>query len=118
MRFYLDEDLSPTIAEIARGRCSLDVISAHGVGARGWDDHAQLRRAAEDGRCVVTANRADFVALTLAAFEASLAHAGVLIVPSTNRGDRFVGIAIALCAYAERFPGGLRPYTIDFLTLA
>ena len=50
MKLYLDEDISPRVAEIARGRCQLDVVSAHDIGAYGWNDAAQLRYAAEDGR--------------------------------------------------------------------
>lgn len=115
MRCYLDEDLSPKVAEIARGVCGLDVVSAHEVGTQEWTDEAQLRFAAEDGRCMVTRNRDHFIAETLAAFEAQAAHAGVLIVPQTLPNDRFTAIARALCAYAERFPEGMQPYTIDFL---
>ena len=115
MRCYLDEDLSPRVAEIARGLCGLDVVSAHEAGAFAWTDDAQLRYAAQEGRCVVTRNREDFVLETLAAFEAHSPHAGVLIVPHTLPNDHFTAIATALCEYARRFPDGMQPYTIDFL---
>jgi predicted nuclease of predicted toxin-antitoxin system len=116
LRFYLDENISPKVAEIARTRCALDVVSALDVGASQWDDDAHLRCASADRRCLVTRNRDDFIAETLAAFEVQAPHAGVLIVPRTLPNDRFAAIAAALCVYAARFPDGMRPYTIDFLS--
>ena len=68
MRFYLDEDLSPRIAVIARG-LGLDVVSAIELGNLGLADEEQLSLAARDGRCVVTQNRADFIRLTVTSFE-------------------------------------------------
>lgn len=118
MRVYLDEDISPRVAENARGRCGIDAISAYEIGALGWHDDVQLRYAAEQGRCLVTPNRDDFIAETLAAFEAGRPHAGLLIVPYSLPNKQPNAIAAALCAYAARFPDRLRAYTIDFLTLA
>jgi predicted nuclease of predicted toxin-antitoxin system len=115
VRFYLDEDLSPKVADIARARCGLDVVTAHRAGTLEWSDEAQLRYAAQDGRCVVTRNRDDFIAETLAAYEVQGPHAGVLIVPHTLPNDHFPAIATALCAYSPRFSDGLQQYTIDFL---
>ena len=114
MKFYLDEDISPRVAEIARGRCNLDVVSAHEADTFEWPDDRQLSHAAGEGRCLVTRNRDDFIAQTLVAYEAHSAHAGVLI-PQSLPNSRFAAIAAALCAYAERFRGGMQPYTIDFL---
>ena len=115
MRATLDEDISPRVAEIARGLCGLDAISAHEIGALEWDDDVQLRFAADQDRCLVTRNRDDFVAATLEAYEAQSPNAGVLIIPHTLPNDRFNAIAVALCAYAARFPDGIRAYTVDFL---
>jgi hypothetical protein len=116
VKFYLDEDISPRVAEIARGLCGIDVVSAHEVGALEWDDDVQLRYAAEQDRCLVTRNRDDFIAETLAAYEAASTHAGVLIVPRSLPNRRFPAIAAVLCAYAARFPDGVQAYTIDFLS--
>lgn len=116
MKFYLDEDISPRVAEIARGRCALDVVSAHEVGTLGMQDSAQLRFAESQQRCIVTRNRDDFIQETVAAFEAHDPHAGVLIVTRSIPNDHFAAIAAALCNYASRFPHGMRSYTIDFLT--
>jgi len=118
MKFYLDEDISPRVAEIARGRCQLDVISAHEIGTLGWADVAQLRYAGEQGRCLVTRNRDDFIAETLAAYEADGAHAGLLILTRSLPNDQLTAIALALCAYAAKFSDSMRSYTVDFLTPA
>ena len=44
MKLYLDENLSPRIAEISRAR-GLDAVSAHEVGNTQLPDVAQLRHA-------------------------------------------------------------------------
>lgn len=58
MRFLLDEDLGPAIAEIARG-LGLDVLSIHEIDRRGLPDEEQLRFAASQGRIFLTRNRDD-----------------------------------------------------------
>lgn len=63
VRFFLDEHLSPRIAEIARG-LGVDVTSVIERGTVGLSDEEQLSAAAEEGRCLVTQDRADFIVLT------------------------------------------------------
>jgi hypothetical protein len=38
-----------------------------------------------------------------------------LILTRGLPNDHFAAIASALCAYATRFPSGMRAYTLDFL---
>lgn len=114
MKYYLDEDISPTVARLLRDR-GIDAVSAHDVGTQGLSDTEQLDQAASENRCVVTRNRNDFLRLTVQAFEGHRRHCGVLIVPYTLPGDRFAQIADALSAYAAKHLAGLPPYTIDFV---
>lgn len=107
MRYYLDEDLSPRVAERLRQK-GLDATSSHEESRNQASDQDQLRWAASEGRCLVSRNRDDFIHLTVAAFENQEPHAGVLIVPFSRLAD-------ALADYARRHPDGMQPYTIDFL---
>lgn len=92
MRFLLDEDLNPAVAETGRG-LGLDVISIHEVGRRGLRDDEQLRLAAADGRIFLTRNRDDFIKLTVDAYQAGSPHFGVLIVPHSLPNNRPEAIA-------------------------
>jgi hypothetical protein len=115
IRFHVDEDQSGTVAVIARERFSLDVTSSHELGMDRLSDATQLAFAASADRCIVTANRDDFAALTLDALAAELPHAGVLIVPRSMPGNQFMRLARALAYYATLYPDGLPPYHVDFL---
>jgi predicted nuclease of predicted toxin-antitoxin system len=114
VRFYLDEDLSPRIAVIARG-LGLDVVSAIELGNLGLADEEQLSLAARDGRCVVTQNRADFIRLTVTSFEQQSPHAGVLLVPESLPTDHFAAIARALLDYAHTRSPVAMAYVVDYL---
>lgn len=115
MRYYLDEDLSPKIAELLREK-GVDCISAHEIEMVQVSDLEHLELAAREKRCLVTKNRNDFIRLTVQFFNDHLPHYGVLIIPSTIPGDRFSLIAEALAKYAHRHSKGMLPYTIDFVT--
>ncbi len=117
MKFLLDEDLNPEVAETGRG-LSLDVASVHEIGRRGLDDRTQLELAAGDGRIFLTRNRDDFIQLTIEFFQAGSPHPGVLIVPYSLPNNRPERIAHALRAWHDRQEplGEPSPYLIDFLT--
>lgn len=114
MRFYLDEDLSPKVAEIAR-KMGADVVTARECGNLGQKDEVHLAFAAREDRCLVTRNRNHFVSLTVEFLENEQPHRGVLIVPYSIPSDRFSSVATALTEYDRNHPEGIPPYTLDFL---
>lgn len=114
MKYYLDEDISPKIADLLRGY-QIDAKSTHEAGMTQALDIEQLEYAASEGRCIVTRNRNDFIRLTVQFFNENRPHHGILIIPYTIPGDKFSLIASALKKYALKHPCGMEPYTIDFL---
>lgn len=116
MRFLLDEDLAPAIAEVARG-LGLDVVSVHEVDRRQLSDAEQLRFAAEQGCVFITRNRDDFIRLTVAWFQAGEPHAGVLIVPRSLPNSQPTWVARALQSWLGRHTDESvsMEYVIDFL---
>ena len=107
MKVYLDENLSPGIAEILRTR-GLDAVSAHEVGNTQLDDRAQLRYAMAEGRAIVTADVVDFLGLAAEAIWTNTEHAGIILVPSSFRSDDFAAIAQAIEVLGRQYRAGLR----------
>lgn len=62
-------------------RLGLDVSTAYEAGRAGRDDESQLELAAEQGRTLVTSNRADFARLHARWMRAGRSHAGIVHVP-------------------------------------
>lgn len=62
VRFLLDEQISPKVAERAR-KLGLDVTAVSGSDLAGSGDGAVFRRAIDEGRIVVTYDIADFTVL-------------------------------------------------------
>jgi predicted nuclease of predicted toxin-antitoxin system len=116
MKFYLDEDLSPKIAEIVR-KSGIDALSAHEAGMCEASDQRQLEFAATEKRCLVTRNRDDFIRLTVRFFNDHRPHCGVLIVPYTLPGDQFSRIASMIKKFSSRHHKGLASYSIAFLPI-
>ena len=116
MKFYLDEDLSPKIAEILR-KGGIDALSAHEAGMCEVPDRKQLEFAATEKRCLVTKNRDDFIRLTVRFFNDQRPHCGVLIIPYTLPGDQFSRIANLIKKFSSRHQKGLVPYSIAFLPI-
>ncbi len=116
MKIYLDEDLSPKIAQILR-RSRIDALSAHETGMLEVGDLEQLEFAAREKRCLVTRNRDDFIRLTVQFFNEHRPHNGVLIIPHTIPGDQFNRIVGLLKAFASRHSSGMAPYEIAFLSI-
>ena len=114
MKFYLDEDLAPRIAERLRTR-GLDAVSALEVGHAQLADRDQLRVAAQHGRCLVTRNARHFVLLAHAAIRHQDPHAGIVLCSPSMRGFEIGKIASALLRLARRFPDDLGPYDVMYL---
>ena len=114
MKYYLDADLSPIIAEILRKK-GIDAISSREEDTASLSDEQHLIRAAESGRCLVSRNRDDFMNLTVRFFHELRPHFGVLIVPFSYPPDRFSSIATSLAAYAAAQAHDLPAYTFAFL---
>lgn len=112
-KLYLDADLSPKIAAIARG-LGLDTISAHDVGMADAADADQLARAAAERRVLVTRNRDDFVTLTLEAYHDGAPHGGILIVNAVGPPRGFARTAHALAPWATTHRTAA-PYAIFWL---
>lgn len=106
MKLYLDEDLSPTIALLLRRR-GPDATSAHEVGRRQQEDGAQLEYATREGRAIVTRNVVDFLRLAREAVATNTEHAGIVLVPSSFRGDEYEAIAHAILEEVKPYPHGL-----------
>ncbi len=102
------------IAEIARGH-GLDVIGCAEAGRLGLTDEEQLTLAAQERRCIVTANRNDFMVLTNQFLQEQRAHAGVLVVPPSMPTDQFTRVARPIRDYARRHGDAPTAYLFDYL---
>jgi predicted nuclease of predicted toxin-antitoxin system len=111
--FLTDEDVSPRVAEIARG-LKLDVVSVRDRGRLGWSDEDQLRAAAADGRVFVTYNRDDYIRLTRRFFHEREPHAGVLIVPGSIPRREPRRLVRALARWEQEHPAPVS-YLCTFL---
>ena len=114
LRFYLDADLSPRIAEALRKR-DIDAVSAHDVGKSGLSDKEQLIFAGAQRRCFVTRNREDFITLSRDAIRNHEPHAGIAICASSFTGAEIGRITRAVIRLAERYPRGLGQYDVVYL---
>jgi hypothetical protein len=106
VKVYLDEDLSPVIAGLLR-KHGIDATTAQEVGNVQLDDRAQLAHAAREGRAIVTANVIDFIELAHEAVATNTEHAGIILAPSSFRGDEFQAIAGAISQALKRYRGSL-----------
>lgn len=114
MKFYLDEDLAPVIAVALRKR-AVDAVSAHEVGRIGLGDAEQLAFAADQGRCLVSANAREFRRLGRDAVEQGRPHAGILLCPPRIHGRDLGRVVKALVEIAKRYPTGLGGYDVIYL---
>jgi len=114
MKFYLDEDLSPQIAERLRKR-GIDAVSAFEAGNVQLSDREQLAHAAQGGRCLVTRNVRHFILLAQEAIRRQQPHAGIILCSPSIRGFETGAIVHALTRLAKQFPRGLGEYDVLYL---
>ena len=107
MKVYLHEDLSPAIVELLRQK-RIDATAALEAGNVQLDDRGQLAYATREGRAIVTANVVDFIELAHEAVATNTEHAGIILVPSSFRGDEFQAIADAMFEAVKPYRTGLR----------
>lgn len=120
MRFLLDENIHPLVAESAWEQ-DVDVVSVVELRRRGLSDRAQLEFAAEQNRVLVTRNRGDYLVLTREFYQASRPHRGVLLVDAGLPNDQPEMVARALSrwvrahSFVEEGEVGFGAYHVDFL---
>lgn len=120
MRFLLDENIHPRVAELA-WEMDLDVVSVHDVRRRGLADREQLDYAAEQERVLVTRNREDYLYLTREYFREGRPHRGVLLVDAGLPNDQPEMLARSLRRWAQAHAllaeegEGFGSYHVDFL---
>lgn len=114
MKFYLDEDLPPDIAELLRKQ-GVDAVSAHEAGNAQRPDQEQLAFAAQEERAIVTRDARHFIVLSQEAIRRQTPHAGIIICPPSMRESEISAIADALIRVATRYPEGLGEYDVVYL---
>ena len=114
MKFYLDEYLSPKIAEGLRSK-GIDVVSAHEAGNIQLSDPEQLSYATHERRCLVTRNARHFLLLARDAIQQQKPHAGILLCSPRFTGAEIRTLVDRLFRVAKQYPKGLGPYDIFYL---
>lgn len=100
MRFLLDENIHPGVAEAAWDQ-DVDVVSVIELRRQGRPDRDQLEFAAAQGRILVTRNRGDYLHWTREFYHAGRPHAGVLLVGEGLPNDQPDTIARVLRRWAR-----------------
>lgn len=120
MRFLLDENIHPGVAEAA-WEMELDAVSVHELRRRGHSDYEQLDFAAQQNRIVVTRNRSDYLHWTREFYREGRAHPGVLLLDAGLSNDQPAVVARALRrwvqarSYADADGVRFGSYQVDFL---
>ena len=114
MKFYLDEDLSPTLAGMLR-RKGIDALSAHEAGNIQLSDPEQLAFAKREGRCLVTRNARHYLILAREVINSQTPHAGILLISPRFTGAEIRTLADQLTRMAKKYEDGLGPYDILYL---
>lgn len=112
MKLYLDETVAPGVARALRD-LGHDATAAAEHGAEGASDAAQLARAMQGGRALVTFNVYDYIALAHAAASSGRKHAGIVLVDPRLLPPWNTEAAIrALDAFLREQEGGIENQTL------
>lgn len=109
MKAFLDEQLSPQIAELLRDRGHDVETVAERSDLAGHSDRAILTAALVEDRAVVTNNVKDFRPLAAERLARGESHAGLILLPSTRTRtrDAFEALADAIEHVLREHPDGL-----------
>ena len=107
MRFKIDENLPAEFVEMLR-LAQHDATSVLDEGLGGAADDRVAQACRTEGRAIVTANVVDFLELAHEAVASNAEHAGIVLVPSSFRGDEFQAIADGIFEALKPYDGGLR----------
>ena len=78
LRFYLDEDVDPLLAQVLRDR-NVDCISTYEVKNQGLSDRDQLAFAIRNERTIISFNVKDFVFLARSFSQEGKSHKGIIV---------------------------------------
>ncbi|MBI1821884.1 MAG: DUF5615 family PIN-like protein [Nitrospirae bacterium] len=78
LRFYLDEDVDPLLAQVLRDR-NVDCISTYEVKNQGLSDQDQLVFALRNKRTIISFNVKDFVFLAKQFAREGKSHNGIIV---------------------------------------
>jgi predicted nuclease of predicted toxin-antitoxin system len=96
MKLWIDEDLSPSLVEVAHAR-GLDAACNRDRGLFGGSDLEVLRRCIDEDRTLVTNNLGDFRRLC----KTRSAHPGLIVLPTPSRAAQ-QELLMSVLAYVER----------------
>ncbi|HEX9836459.1 MAG TPA: DUF5615 family PIN-like protein [Alphaproteobacteria bacterium] len=85
MRLFIDECLSPRIAEWLNNSGQHDAVHPLHVGRRGEQDHTVLARCIDEDRVLVTQNAQDFRNL----IGREPLHPGLIVLPALGRKEAY-----------------------------
>lgn len=83
MKLWIDEDLSPSLVEVAH-RHGLDAACNRDRGLLGGSDAEIMRRCMDEDRTLVTNNFGDFRRLC----ERQAVHPGLIVLPTPSREEQ------------------------------
>jgi predicted nuclease of predicted toxin-antitoxin system len=106
MRLWIDEDLSPSLVDIAH-RHGLDATCSRDRGLLGGSDTEVMQRCLEEDRTLITNNYGDFRRLC----ESQTAHPGLIVLPTPSREQQqqLLDLALAHVEQQTKLTGAADP---------